>query len=219
MRIYCDFDGTISSTDTADLVFGRFADPAWETIERSWIAGEIDAATCMKRQVELVEAPIDAIETLLGTVGLRDGFREFLGWSKAREISLTVVSDGVDHFIRHILARHGIEDVPVIANRLVPAGERRWSLEQPWRRGGCAGGSGVCKCSVVGTGEDERPTVFIGDGRSDFCVADKPDLLFATAGLERFCGERAIPFLPFESFADVQAALDGLTGLRIARAA
>ncbi|WP_340318154.1 MtnX-like HAD-IB family phosphatase [Rhizorhabdus argentea] len=219
MRIYCDFDGTISSTDTADLVFGHFADPKWEAIEASWNAGEIEASTCMKQQVELIAAPLADIETLLGTVSLRSGFREFLGWSKANDIPVSVVSDGVDHFIRHILIRHGIDDVPVIANRLVSTGPGRWSLDQPWRKTGCKGGCGVCKCAIVETGEDERPTVFIGDGRSDFCVAAQPDILFATAGLDRFCGERSIPFLPFNTFADVQAALAGLTGLSVARAA
>ena len=175
------------------------------------MAGEIDAATCMTRQVELIDAPLSAIDALLDEVGIRDGFAAFLRWAKARGYPVSIVSDGVDHFIRHILKRHGIEDLPVTANRLVAAGGDRWTLELPWRRADCTVGAGVCKCDIVGAPGMAGPTVYVGDGRSDFCVATRPDILFATARLEAFCGERVIPFLPFDSFADVQAVLEDLS--------
>ncbi len=219
MQIFCDFDGTISRTDTADLIFTRFAGPAWEEIEARWIAGEIDAATCMTHQVELIDAPLPAIEALLDGVGLRDGFAAFLDWSKVRGFPVSIVSDGVDHFIRHILQRHGIHGVPVTANRLVRAGDNRWTLELPWRRAECSVGAGVCKCDVVGVANNSQPIIYIGDGRSDFCVATRPDVLFATARLETFCEERAIRYLPFDSFADVQAVLENLGQPRVARTA
>ena len=212
MRIFCDFDGTISRIDTADLVFTRFAGPVWEEIEARWVAGEIDAATCMTQQVELIDAPLSAINALLDEVELRDGFAAFLNWARARDIPFSIVSDGVDHFIRRILERHGIHGVTVIANRLVAAGENRWTLELPWRRADCAVGAGTCKCDVVGTAGNDRPTIYIGDGRSDFCVATRPGhIVRDRPPRETFCGERAIPFLHFNSFADVQAELEELS--------
>ena len=209
-RVFCDFDGTISLTDTSNLIFARFADPSWEVVEERWIAGEIDAVTCMAAQVGLIEAPLSAIDALLDQVELRDGFAELLGWCKARDIPFAIVSDGVDYFIQRILKRHGIDNVTVIANHLVAAGADRWTLEHPWRRPDCAGRSGVCKCAVVVPEGDDLATVFAGDGRSDFCVATRPDILFATGRLERFCCERRIPFVPFDSFHDVRTALDAL---------
>jgi 2-hydroxy-3-keto-5-methylthiopentenyl-1-phosphate phosphatase len=211
MRIFCDFDGTISSADTAALVFSSFAGPIWEEIEARWEAGDIDAATCMIQQVEQINAPLVDIEAVLDGVGLRSGFAAFLEWSKARCIPVSIVSDGVDHFIRYFLERNGVAGVPVIANRLVAARHTRWTLEFPWHRAACAVGAGTCKCSIVNTGDQDGPTVYIGDGKSDFCVASKADILFATARLRAFCVERAIPFFPFESFADVQAILEDLS--------
>jgi 2,3-diketo-5-methylthio-1-phosphopentane phosphatase len=219
MRIFCDFDGTISSTDTSNLIFARFAGPAWEAIEARWVAGEIDAVTCMTQQVELIDAPLCEIEALLDRVELRDGFVAFLEWSRNRANPFTIVSDGVDHFIRHILKRHAIDDVTIIANRLVAAGHDRWTLQHPWRQSNCAGGSGVCKCAIVDASYDDRTTIFIGDGRSDFCVATRPDMLFATGRLERFCDERTIPFRSFDSFADIQAVLENLGEARAVRTA
>jgi len=207
-RVFCDFDGTVSLTDASNLIFARFADPSWQIVEERWIAGEIDAAACMSAQVELIEASLSAIEALLDQVELRAGFAELLRWCRARNISFTIVSDGVDHFIHRILKRHGIDDVTVIANRLVAAGHDRWTLEHPWRQPHCVGRSGVCKCAVVTAEGDDRATAFAGDGRSDFCVATRPDILFATGKLERFCIERAMPFIPFDSFYDVRAVLE-----------
>lgn len=206
MRIFCDFDGTISRSDTTDLILTRLADPEWETIEEQWVAGDIDAATCMSRQIPLLRAPLAAIDAILDTVELRDGFVAFLGWAQRRGFPVQIVSDGVDYFIHRILARHGIADVPVMANRLVVIADGDYRLEQPFRVVGC--GSGVCKCRIVEAPSDRRQLVFVGDGRSDFCVANKPDVLFATAGLERHCAEQKIAHKPFTSFAYVQSALE-----------
>ena len=207
LRIFCDFDGTISRQDTTDLVLSRLADPEWLDVEAEWDSGRIDAATCMSRQIGLIRAPLSAIDAVLDEVELRDGFVDLLGWARRRGIRVSIVSDGVDYFIRSILSRHGIAGLPIVANRLITLGVNRWALEQPWRTADCTGGSGVCKCSIVATFEDDRPLVYIGDGRSDFCVATTPDLLFATAGLERFCCTRGIAHFPFTSFAEVQSAL------------
>lgn len=207
MRIFCDFDGTISTEDTTDLVLSQFGEPEWQAIENDWVAGRIDAATCMRGQIAGVRGSLAAMEAVLDRVALRPGFTNFVGWARSRGHPLTIVSDGVEQFIRHVLARYGLGDVPVFANRLVPAGPDRWTLEQPWRATGCTGGSGVCKCNIL-SAFDDRSLVFIGDGRSDFCVANQPDILFATAGLEGFCQAEGVAHQPFTDFHDVRAALD-----------
>jgi 2-hydroxy-3-keto-5-methylthiopentenyl-1-phosphate phosphatase len=100
----------------------------------------------------------------------------------------------------------------VVANRL--AGQPgAWRLEQPWTRAGCAAGSGVCKCGVAEPWEpDLRTTVYVGDGRSDFCVSGRADVLFAKAALADYAAARGHAFLPFETFHDVTGALARLTG-------
>jgi 2-hydroxy-3-keto-5-methylthiopentenyl-1-phosphate phosphatase len=207
LRIFCDFDGTISREDTTDLVLTRLADPSWESVEADWAAGRIDAAACMTQQIALLKVSLPAIDAVLDTIQLRDGFGAFLAWARNRAASFTVVSDGVDYFINRILARNGIVGLRVIANRLIPNPAGGWLLEQPFKMPACASGSGVCKCSVLAAFNDDRPLVFIGDGRSDFCVSAKPDILFATGNLPAFCRERDLPHTEFTSFDQVQAAL------------
>ena len=212
MRIYCDFDGTISTLDTTDHVLSRLADPAWAEIEADWLAGRINAARCMREQVALIGGDDAQLDAVLDTVEVDEGFVAFVGWCRSQAIPVTVVSDGVDYFIRRILGRHGLDDLPIISNRLagVPGGRR---LQQPWMRTGCAAGSGVCKCEIVappGGAAGDGPVVFVGDGRSDFCVSARADILFAKDGLATYARGRGQPFHPYQTFNDVMATLSAL---------
>lgn len=207
MRIICDFDGTITTQDTTDRVLEALADPAWREFESRWVAGEITAAYCMRRQVELIGGSKAELDTVLDGARLDPGFLAFASWCERRGLLVSIVSDGVDYFITRILARHGLDHLPVVANRLT--GEPgAWRLEQPWSREGCAAGSGVCKCSVTEPWAPElRTTVYVGDGRSDFCVSGRADVLFAKGALAQYAAARSQPFLPFDTFDDVTRAL------------
>ncbi|WP_293904380.1 MtnX-like HAD-IB family phosphatase [Phenylobacterium sp.] len=209
MRIICDFDGTITRRDTTDLVLERLADPAWRAVEDDWVAGRITAAACMRAQIALIGGSRSDLDALLDTVELDPGFVAFVAWCGEQGFPVSIVSDGVDHFIDRILARHDLAYLPVIANRL--AGDAgAWALEQPWSRDGCAAGSGVCKCAALGAWSDGPAaplTVYVGDGRSDFCVSSRADLLFAKDALADYATARAQDFIPFDSFDDVTRAL------------
>ncbi len=220
MRIFCDFDGTIAKVDTTDLVLTRLADPAWEELEARWTRGEITAAECMRGQIALIggdEADLDAV---LDTVELADGFIDFVAWCQANAVPLTVVSDGVDRFITRILGRHGLSHLPVVANHLAGNQDVGRRLEQPWSRAGCAAGSGVCKCQVATrqTADDDL-MVFIGDGRSDFCVSGRADLLFARDKLADYARARAMPHHVFSDFHTITTTLAAAHGRSARRAA
>lgn len=56
VRVFVDFDGTISLEDTTDVILERFADPEWRTVEAEWLAGRIGSRECLARQIDLVRA-------------------------------------------------------------------------------------------------------------------------------------------------------------------
>lgn len=61
--------------------------------------------------------------------------------------------------------------------------------------------------------EDEIPLiVFIGDGVSDLPAAREADVLFARKGLrlEEYCIENKIPYIGFNTFADIQVEIEQL---------
>ncbi|MEZ2132759.1 MULTISPECIES: MtnX-like HAD-IB family phosphatase [unclassified Sinorhizobium] len=218
MQVFCDFDGTISIEDATDVVLACFADPEWEDIERQWKQGLIGSSECMRRQIALIQPRRHELDALLDTVSIDPGFETFLSYCRRNDIPLAIVSDGVDYFIRRILASHGIGDLPIVANVLTHRfahGREVYSLSASLTAAGCTSGSGVCKCRVV-DGAELR--IYIGDGRSDFCVADKIDLVFAKDKLADYCDNRGIPYVPFENFFDLlpkmKTALPDLAGGR-----
>jgi len=218
MHVFCDFDGTVSTVDTTDRVLSRLALSAWEDLEADWLAGRMDAAACMRGQIALVQGADADLDSVLDEIELDPGFTDFAAWCASSGVPLTIVSDGVDYFIRRILARRGLGGLPIVANRLAGrTGERR--LEQPHRREGCAAGSGVCKCDVAtGSAVPDRLMVYVGDGRSDFCVSQRADLLFAKDALADYAAGRGQPHQVYETFHDITATLSDLLKARRAAA-
>lgn len=207
MRVYSDFDGTIALEDVTDLVLRNLAHPEWEQVEDAWIRGDIDSRECMSRQVAMISAEKSDLDALLDTVEIDPGFPAFAAWCANTHIPLAVVSDGVDYFISRILARFGLERLPVFANRLVFE-KQGYSLASPFREPACLTGSGVCKCTVVGGAAPFL--VYVGDGRSDRCVSAHATLLFAKDSLAEFCETQGRAFLPFATFHDVRAHVAGV---------
>lgn len=213
MRIYCDFDGTITILDTTDQVLSQRADPLWQEVEADWTAGRITAAECMRQQISLIDTDEAELDAVLDQCVLRPGFIDFVAWCDDHNVPLTIVSDGVDRFITRILSRYDLGHLPVISNQLALEGEH-FRLAQPHARAGCAAGSGVCKCAIVSESQGEGPLVYIGDGRSDFCVSGRADILFARDRLADYALERKQAFTPFDSFNEIRAVLAGIDAQR-----
>ena len=208
MHVYSDFDGTITHEDATDFILTRLAKPEWEAIEEEWKAGRIGSAECMRRQIALIEATPAQLNATLDEVHIDPGFVTFAQFCEENALQLTVISDGVDYFIRRILKRVGLDHLPIIANELSMTEQGGWQLGSPYSAASCTSASGVCKCKVVATGVE--PRVYIGDGRSDFCVSNKPEIVFAKDSLAIFCGQNATPYIGFEDFGDVMMSLQRL---------
>jgi len=208
MPVFCDFDGTISVQDATDFILARLADPEWQDIEEQWKQGAIGSAECMQRQVALIRATRQQLDAALDEIEIDPSFPAFASYCRSQGIPLTVTSDGVDYFIHRILARHRLPPLPVIANQLTiygHNGDKRYRLALPFSQAACESGAGMCKCRCVRAAAGTR--VYVGDGRSDFCIADKSDLLFAKGKLAEFCERQGIAFIRYRRFADVTRAL------------
>jgi 2-hydroxy-3-keto-5-methylthiopentenyl-1-phosphate phosphatase len=159
----------------------------------------------MRGQVALIGGSDAELDAVLAGAELDPGFPDFVAWCEARGLPLSIVSDGVDAFIAQILARHGLDRLPVTANRLTGAAGRR-GLEHPPRPVDCESGAGVCKCAAAAT-DDSDIVVFVGDGRSDFCVATRADILFAKGALAAYATAQGKAYYSFDTFHDVRHAL------------
>jgi 2-hydroxy-3-keto-5-methylthiopentenyl-1-phosphate phosphatase len=207
MRIFCDFDGTISVKDTTDALLDQFALPEWEAIEAQWQRGEIGSAECMRSQVALLRVNKEDLDAAIDALDIDTSFLTFVNFCTARRIPLTVISDGIDYVITRILSRYHLGYLPVIANHLVMKSDGRYTLTTPHMNPACTLASGVCKCAKLSAQSAQHSIVFVGDGPSDFCAAGAADWVFAKARLATYCNEHSIAFTPYQHFDDVTRAM------------
>ena len=197
----------MTPVDTTDALLERFAAPEWREVEEDWVQGKISSCECMARQIPMIRAGKRELDAFIDTIPLAPGFKEFVAFCLDRGVALSIVSDGVDYVIRRILAQHGLSGLRVMANHLVIADEG-YALTFPSAQKDCA--FGMCKCAV----SDVRnvPTVLIGDGRSDTCIARHAAAVYARRGfpLEAYCVANKIGHTPFIDFYSI---LEGIQQL------
>ena len=146
--VLCDFDGTIALDDVVDLLLERYGLAGWESLEQRWRDGHIGSLECMRGQVELLDMGLEELDACVDSVAIDPAFHGFVTQARALAMPIRIVSDGLDYPIRRILARHGLADLPVVANEMVRADvPRRWQLNAPFAATGCR--SGTCKCAQI----------------------------------------------------------------------
>ncbi|MGE5512342.1 MAG: HAD-IB family phosphatase [Bacteroidota bacterium] len=204
-NVYVDFDGTIAPGEPTDALFDQFADPSWRQIEDEWQKGRLSSRECMSGQVALLRATPTVVDEFLRGVEIDPHFPEFVKLCSARGARVIVVSDGLDRVVGSALRNAGLE-LPFFANRLKWQGGDRWTLEFPHARLDCRSAMGNCKCGHRRT----RPgslEVMVGDGRSDFCLAERAHLVLAKSALASHCVRMGLPHAHIENFSDAGAAL------------
>jgi 2,3-diketo-5-methylthio-1-phosphopentane phosphatase len=206
-RLLVDFDGTIASLDTTDFLLERFAAPSWRDIEEDWKAGRIGSRECMVRQIDLVRASQAEMDEFVAGIEIDPAFPSFASLCGRLGHSIAVVSDGLDRTVEAVLRRHDL-DLPYYANHLEWRGEDRWRLTFPHARSDCQALSGNCKCNFT-AGTPRELSVVVGDGRSDFCVAGRADLVLAKGALLDHCIETDLPHFAFADFAEATEILAG----------
>ncbi len=201
--VVCDFDGTITKVDTLYDFFKTHAKSAWLEIERMWVEGKIGSKEYLRKEFELVEdLNKEIIDKYLDTVQLDSYFCEFNKLRIKKNIDLIVVSDGVDYFINKVFEKNIIKDIEVISNH----GEftnGRFELSFPNQNSNCINKSGTCKCRIIQELKKKYNVIYVGDGHSDFCVADKADILYAKSHLLNYAKEKNIQCKEFKDFSNI----------------
>ena len=206
-RLLVDFDGTIAPDDTTDLLLERFAAPAWRDIEEDWKAGRIGSRECMVRQIDLVRASRAEMDDFVAGIEIDPEFPSFAALCARLGHKIAVVSDGLDYTVEAVLRRHEL-DLPYYANHLEWRGDDRWRLAFPHARSDCRALSGNCKCNFT-AGTPRELSIVVGDGRSDFCVAGRADLVLAKSSLLDHCLATDLPHFAFADFAEATEILAG----------
>lgn len=203
--IFTDFDGTITQRDCLDALVDHFIGPARrEHYDQLFLAGAHTLWEVLDTSLQACEVPLDeAILFLQGHVAIDPTFGPFHAWCAGQRIPLEVVSAGVYEIVEAFLGSAGLL-LPIQANRAACAPGRFGLTPQ---QADCP--TGVDKGSIVRRARASgHYAIFIGDGFSDRLAVPEADLVYAKDGLARYCAKLEVPFVPFSSFADVQADLE-----------
>jgi 2-hydroxy-3-keto-5-methylthiopentenyl-1-phosphate phosphatase len=153
----------------------------------------------------MLRATPGEIGRYLESVRIDPHFRSFVRLCRSKGAAITVVSDGMDLIVGTVL-RHAGLDIGFHANELCWQGEDRWTLKFPFAREDCAARIGNCKCSHR-RAAGGSPSIMVGDGRSDFCIARECDFVLAKGALAAHCARLALPFAEICDFADARRLL------------
>jgi 2,3-diketo-5-methylthio-1-phosphopentane phosphatase len=207
-QVWIDFDGTISVSDVLDELIAEYAsDSSWQDLERQWQSGKIGSRECLLREFALLRVSALDLDRFLDRIELDPGIEGLLRLLERHGVPFAILSDGVDLFIRKLLSRLDLPDVVVRANTITHEGQRV-SLVCPHGSGRCETGAAHCKCATAERlAAPGRRTIYIGDGRSDLCPAQKSDAVFAKNALAAALTKAGTPFIPFGTLDEVTTIL------------
>jgi 2-hydroxy-3-keto-5-methylthiopentenyl-1-phosphate phosphatase len=200
--VLVDFDGTITENDVGALLFNSFSGEKSKRVVSQWIKGKISSKECLKRECELIEITKKELKNFALSQKIDEHFCDFVDLCKRKMMELAILSDGLDYYIRLILKKYHLEDIPFYSNtvrfenkELVPG--------FPYHDKGC-GNCGNCKkYHLQNLRKAGQKVVYIGDGLSDKCAIGEADYVFAKNDLKTFCQKKKMDYFEFKDFRDV----------------
>ena len=213
LSLVLDFDGTITTKDIGVEVIKKFASPDWDEGLQRWRSGEFDQRQLMEWEFERLPVGRDAEmrEFALDKADVRHGFAGLIEMCRTHDIPVEVVSNGLSFYVEAVLEREGFSDLAFVAPSPTfsgqgadagPAVDFGEGIETCDR-------TGLCKCARARRlRSDGRKVVFVGDGISDYCIAEEEaDFVIARSSLKDHCSEVGIEHVSFEDFDDVARQL------------
>lgn len=201
-----DFDGTIVDQDITDAVIQNFATTGWEIPERLWESGQMGSRECLEIQMSLIHEPLADVLNFIDRFEIDPNFPCFIDLLNEMGVPFAIISDGFKVFIERLLGNAGFMKMPLIyANGLI---ETRVGLKTIFPYGNRQCSSGTCKCSATNNLSNGRSVILIGDGRSDFCLAQKAAYIFSKGKLGHYCAEAGLRFRSFDDFSDITKCIE-----------
>ena len=202
MLIQCDFDGTIITSNLGVLFREAFAHGDWQSIETAYAQRRITVEECNRWQYRLIREPLESLQDFTCRYAeVRPGFNEFVDYCQHNNISLVIVSNGVDFYIQTVLARIDMSHLELHCGQGVFSGDGIIvSYEDPEGNPLDSGFKGRC---LQWLRQRDSTIVYLGDGYSDVAPACQADHVLATGALPEMLKAESISATPFDDFYDV----------------
>lgn len=215
--IFCDFDGTITNNDNIVQIMEKFGPYEAGQLKKEILGQKISIQEGVRKLFALL--PSDKKEEIISFVlkdaEIREGFSQFVTYTRERNIPLYIVSGGIDFFLHPVLEPYGPFE-KIYCNEADFTGKTIHINYPHTCDNQCASqGCGCCKPSIIRSlSSDEHYNIVIGDSITDLEAAKMADAVLARDFLIQKCEEEGIPYKPFENFLDCIQHIDELTGAK-----
>jgi 2-hydroxy-3-keto-5-methylthiopentenyl-1-phosphate phosphatase len=200
--VLVDFDGTITQQDVGAHLFNTYSKNRSQKIVSLWLKGEISSRECLERECQLIEITPFELRNFALIQKIDAQFPAFVDLCKGEKLELVIVSDGLDFYIKLILEKYGLDEIPFYSNRL-RFKNGVMNPEFPFFDRGC-GACGNCKSyHLKNLRSKSGKVVYIGDGLSDKCAVKEAEIVFAKNDLREFCIKENIPCFSYKDFGDI----------------
>ncbi|MFT4412366.1 2-hydroxy-3-keto-5-methylthiopentenyl-1-phosphate phosphatase [Fredinandcohnia humi] len=203
--LFCVFDGTITNTDNIIAIMKKFAPPGWEEIKEKILSQSIPIQEGVSQLFQLLpsEWKQEITDYILNHARIRNGFKEFVEYTKERGYPLYVVSGGIDFFVEPLLEGL-VPKEQIFCNKSDFSTERIQILWPYTCDSQCLNQCGCCKPSLIRKLAKENDfKIVIGDSITDLQAAKLADQVIARDFLIEKCKELGIQHSAFHTFFDV----------------
>lgn len=204
LKVFVDFDGTITKEDVGDAIFRRFGIP--EEVKN--IIDDLHNNTITSKQCWdlLCNSVQNVNETELNSfiddMQIDPTFKSFVNFCNENNIDLIVLSDGFDYYIKRILEKENLNQLKFFANKLKII-NGKFVPEYPYYNPDYPAFANPKRNHIMNNSSDDDYTIYIGDGNSDKDAAQYCDYIFAKDSLLKFCERERISYYPYKNFDDV----------------
>jgi 2-hydroxy-3-keto-5-methylthiopentenyl-1-phosphate phosphatase len=193
-----------------DALFFRFGGENAGSAFAAYRRGELSAVACYREQLAACpEVKRTELDAFLAEQKTDPSFGRFAEYARERGFALTILSDGMDLYIRAILEREGLGWVPFRANILRLAATGRFEGEFPYQDEVCDRCACCKRNHMLNDAADEDAVVYVGEGFSDRCPAAFADMVFAKDELLKHCIAENISYFEYDTFDDILRRLEG----------
>lgn len=211
LKIFSDFDGTITFYDTW-IEMGDFfikKKDKWAEVIKSFEEQKIGARECFLRECDLIENfDINEFNHIIDNQKLDPMFMDFMNYCEMNSLPMVILSEGMDYYIKRILDNYNL-NIPFYSNKIVFSEDlKSIGLEFPYSDSDCDKCGTSKRNILMNNTADDEISVFIGDGFSDACVVNYADIVFAKKSLASYCWKNNITYHEYQTFGDIKKKME-----------
>lgn len=210
LKIFVDFDGTITKHDVGEAIFREFGSTEkTDEIVVNLLNDKITARECWEQLLDTIPAiQKEILNKFIDQMEIDETFKNFHKFCIENNIEMFVLSDGFDYYINRIFKNANLNHVKIFANTLAVNENNQLVASFPYFDIDCQTSANCKRNHILNNSGDDDFTILIGDGNSDKYSAEFCDFIFAKNDLLKYCEKKRITYFPFNNFDDIVTRLE-----------